>query len=793
MDSTQSKLGENDIANTLAGTQRQISIAEFFEKNKHMLGFDSKSRAMVTAVKEAVDNALDATEEAGYLPDIYVEIQETGKYYTVTIEDNGPGITEKQIPKVFGKLLYGSRFHSREQSRGQQGIGISSVVLYSQMTSGEPVEITSRTISQEEAQYFELTIDTENNEPEIATHKTKMWDRTHGTRVVFKLEADMRSRNQLQEYFRYTAISNPHARLELIEPKTHLKFERSTEEKPKKTEPILPHPHGIQIGYLIKMCGKSNSDSMNKFLQQEFCNIGKKTANDIIDGFRDLQYGRELEWKIPSLGGINQELKLEFMGRELEFSKSSIEAVGLIKNELLKRKHVTYDVFENIFNENLNSVEYPPEEKLDKKFQDIIWRIIWNRIKSSQDDSLFKIANDATDSRKDEDALRKVIREMVRSMQKKSSRGRITQEELGNCIGRVNESGDGSDRNQFGEISSKKIIDSIWENLVKVDDTVPKISKLRKDKNAMSDLIDAMRLVDVRSPSTDCLSPIGTNHIEEGLKRETESEFYSSNSREAIVFGGDPIVIEAGLAYGGSIELDKSAEIVRFANRVPLIYQQSGCAITNVIKEIDWRNYGLEQSRGKGIPRGPLILMIHIASTNVPFTSESKDAIARIPIIEMEIERAIRDIARNLKTYLKKRDAFNKQLLKNNVMTEIIPKIAEKVASITEKETPSIELVLSRILGNISVTRERSGDIVELTINNYTGGKVALEITEMISKIPKNASQGIIIDMENEWFLKWSPNIKKNESKILTYNVEEDAVIELDIMGAEKENITVKI
>ena len=123
MDSTQSKLGENDIANTLAGTQRQISIAEFFEKNKHMLGFDSKSRAMVTAVKEAVDNALDATEEAGYLPDIYVEIQETGKYYTVTIEDNGPGITEKQIPKVFGKLLYGSRFHSREQSRGQQGIG----------------------------------------------------------------------------------------------------------------------------------------------------------------------------------------------------------------------------------------------------------------------------------------------------------------------------------------------------------------------------------------------------------------------------------------------------------------------------------------------------------------------------------------------------------------------------------------------------------------------------------------------------------------------------------------------
>jgi len=378
-------------------------------------------------------------------------------------------------------------------------------------------------------------------------------------------------------------------------------------------------------------------------------------------------------------------------------------------------------------------------------------------------------------------------------MQKKSSRGRITQEELGNCIDKVNESEDGSDRKQFGEISRNKIVDSIWKTLIKVDDTVPKVSKLRKDKNAMSDLIDAMRLIDIRAPSTDCLSPIGTNHIEKGLKREIESEFCSSNSREAIVFGGDPIVIEAGLAYGGDIELDRSAEIVRFANRVPLIYQQSGCAITNVIKEIDWRNYGLEQSRGKGIPRGPLILMIHIASTNVPFTSESKDAIARIPIIEIEIEKAIRDIARNLKTYLKKRDAFNKQLLKNNVMTEIIPKIAEKVASITEKEVPSIELVLSRILGNISITRERSGDIVELTIDNYTGRKVALDITEMISKIPKNISQGVLIDMENEWFLKWSPSIKKNESKTLTYNVEEDAIIELDIGGSEKENITVKI
>jgi DNA topoisomerase-6 subunit B len=117
MTSFQSTLGEEPgIAEELAESQRAISIAEFFEKNKHMLGFDSGARAMVTAVKEAVDNALDAAEEAGIYPDIYVSIEESDDYYRVVVEDNGPGITKEEVPKVFGKLLYGSRFHKREQS-----------------------------------------------------------------------------------------------------------------------------------------------------------------------------------------------------------------------------------------------------------------------------------------------------------------------------------------------------------------------------------------------------------------------------------------------------------------------------------------------------------------------------------------------------------------------------------------------------------------------------------------------------------------------------------------------------
>ncbi|MFB6139747.1 MAG: DNA topoisomerase VI subunit B, partial [Halosimplex sp.] len=211
MTSYQSQLGEGEgIAEELAESQRSISIAEFFEKNKHMLGFDSGARGLVTAVKEAVDNALDACEEAGIPPDIYVEIQEAGDYYRLIVEDNGPGITKEQIPKVFGKLLYGSRFHAREQSRGQQGIGISAAVLYSQLTSGKPAKITSRTKGGVDAEYFELIIDTDTNEPEIDVEETTTWERPHGTRIELEMEANMRARNQLHDYIKHTAVVNPH-------------------------------------------------------------------------------------------------------------------------------------------------------------------------------------------------------------------------------------------------------------------------------------------------------------------------------------------------------------------------------------------------------------------------------------------------------------------------------------------------------------------------------------------------------------------------------------------------------
>src|SRR5437867_11962512 len=166
----------------LGARQREISVSEFFTKNRHLLGFDNPRKALLTCVKEGVDNALDACEEAGILPDVVVKVEvvangETppppaqASRFRITVTDNGPGIVRQQIPPIFAKLLYGSKFHRLRMSRGQQGIGISAAGMYGQLTTGKPVQIISRTSARAPAHYFEVQIDTKKNEPMILEKK----------------------------------------------------------------------------------------------------------------------------------------------------------------------------------------------------------------------------------------------------------------------------------------------------------------------------------------------------------------------------------------------------------------------------------------------------------------------------------------------------------------------------------------------------------------------------------------------------------------------------------------------
>ncbi|WP_247001481.1 DNA topoisomerase VI subunit B [Halosolutus gelatinilyticus] len=827
MTSFQSTLGdEPGIAEELAENQQAISIAEFFEKNKHMLGFDSGARGLVTAVKEAVDNALDAAEEAGILPDIYVEIQEDGDYYRLIVEDNGPGITKESLPKVFGKLLYGSRFHAREQSRGQQGIGISAAVLYSQLTSGKPAKITSRTQGASEAQYFELIVDTDDNEPEISVDRTTSWDRPHGTRIELEMEANMRARQQLHDYIKHTAVVNPHARLELREPKAQFKFERATDQLPEETETIRPHPHGVELGTVMKMLARTDSQTVSGFLQEEFTRVGKKTAESIIDAFRDRHYGREMRWRPPA---AHESIDLETVvsgatankGREATaaFADAIGEAVDeydrIAHHELLDVVDVAADEVEAEHGTTFGTT-------VRENAVDAVWRALIDApededandeagvdggtdAEGAHDESrlvaeLYGLADEATSTRKDDEVVRAFASRLAGKFEDETEtdlRHRLTRDRLREHVDRAAELTEEYDDVAFGETARENVTEAIWDVMVTVPDDPPLVRELDDDRDATSDLVDGMRATDIMAPPTRCLAPITDELIRAGLEKEFDADFYSAATRDAEVHGGDPFVVEAGIAYGGDVEAEGSVDVLRFANRVPLVYQRGACATTDVVKSIGWRNYGLDQPGGSGLPNGPAVIMIHVASTNVPFTSESKDAVANVPEIEDEIELAIREAARELKSYLNKRRSMQKRRKKQNVLGKILPEMAEKVAEVTDRPEPNIDDAIARIMNNVLVERriEENGDgqAVSVVVENNSNTNESLEITDIVSAEPTDLPGGAtVVEMDGEWFVKWEPDVSSGDEAALEYEVPDDATFDLDVKGVESEKLTVK-
>ena len=612
---------EIPIAEELAKNQKSISVAEFFEKNRQILGFDSAPRSLITTVKEAVDNALDACEEAGILPDILVQIERTGQdYVTVIIEDNGPGIVKEQIPKVFAKLLYGSRFHALKQSRGQQGIGISAAVLYSQMTAGRQTKILSKTGTGQPAHYYELMINTGTNEPDILKDEIKDWFRPHGTQIELEMKASyVKGRRQsIYEYLKATAIVNPHARVTLIDPDGNEEvFERATDKMPKPAEEILPHPEGIELGTLMKMLHYTERQKLAPFLRYSFCKIGLLTAEEICKA-----------------SGLDPEIDPHALGRH----------------------------------------------------------------------------------------------------------------------------------------------------------------EARK-------LIEAFEKVKIMAPPTDCLSPIGEELIYRGLEKETNVDFIATSTRKPAVYSGNPFVVEVGLAYGGNLPKEEKISIMRFANRVPLLYQQGGCVTTHAVEDIKWKQYGLNQPGG-GVPVGPTILLIHVASINVPFTSESKDAIADIPVIKEEIDLAIKDVARKLKHYLSKQSNLKKRREKEIIITKVLPKMAVKVANILEKDVPDINPVVAKIMGNLLVHRkvkrneDGTADVV-IKVKNFGTSAHAFRVHEMLPWTILGAKpEPKVVTMGNDYDYVWDISATVGSSKVLSYRIESATDKELGkfpdlvVEGLEEELVT---
>ncbi|MFB6150572.1 MAG: DNA topoisomerase VI subunit B [Haloarculaceae archaeon] len=697
---------------------------------------------------------------------------------------------------------------SVKNSRGQQGIGISAAVLYSQLTSGKPAKITSRTKGSVEAEYFELIIDTDTNEPEIDVEDTASWDRPHGTRIEMELEGNMRARGQLHDYVKHTAVVNPHARIELREPDAHIKSERATDQLPEETEEIRPHPHGVELGTLIKMLEATDSYSLSGFLQGEFTRVGATTAENVIDNFRDRHFGREMSWRPPPAhSGADVAAALEAAVAN-KGAEATAEFAERVADALDGYDRVAHHELRALVDDVADDVEETYEVTFGSTVRGNALEAGWAEVTGAAAagepvdadvnerlrSDLYALVDGATSTRKDDATVEGVAERLAAKFaDADDERHRFTRDELAEFVRRSADATEEYDDATFGETARENVVEALWEAARRVPDDPPKVTAVAGDRDTSSDLLEAMRETDIIAPPTDCLAPITDDLIEEGLRKEFDADFYAASTRDAAVHGGDPFIVEAGIAYGGNLESEGKADVLRFANRVPLVYQRGACATTDVVKNINWRNYNLDQPGGSGIPNGPAVVMVHVASTNVPFTSESKDAVANVPELESEIELAIREAARELKSYLKKRRSMQQRRKKQDKLATILPEMAEKLAEVTERGRLDIDDSLARIMNNVLVDRERDGDTVRLVVENNSDRSADLDVTEMVGGPEPALADGdaTVVDMDGEWFVKWSVSVASGDEATLEYEVDGDASFDVSVDGVEDERLTV--
>ncbi|MCL5107152.1 MAG: DNA topoisomerase VI subunit B [Candidatus Parvarchaeota archaeon] len=614
-----------EIAEELAKGQRAISVTEFFEKNRHLLGFDNKQKALLTCVKEAVDNSLDACEELGHmqeknkekvtLPEITVDVKALSDNYQmldekqnigqlivrkneftvlykgksqskqirngklslsfeditfdvsesndkllvlmngkqlrlkknapiflIKITDNGPGILSSKIPDIFGRMLYGSKFQSMKQSRGQQGIGIHSAVLYSQLTTGKPAKIISKIKSAKKAKMMKVQINILKNEPEVIEESDEDYPYESGTSIELEIEGLYISGNKgLDEYIRRTALVNPHATLIYINPNGEkVTYKRVIDSLPKEPLSIKPHPEGLEIGIFMRILKNSTERTVASVLENELSRVSRAVAEQTLKS-----------------AGIDTKTK--------------------------------------------------PQE-----------------------------------------------------------------------------------------------IDRVQANSI----------------------LKALQSLDLMRPQTDCLSPIGGEELEKSLKKEYSPEFVKSVTRKPEVYRGMPFQIEVAAAYGGKIQTDK-AILMRFANKIPLLFDSSSCALTQSFFGVDYARYGLKVENK--VPIGQLVFIIHIASVWVPYTNESKNSVASYPVIIKEIKLALQELVRTLSVFLNRKHKSSLFQERISLFDKYGIELAYSLSKLTDIEEKKIKTKIEGLLEKkkeeVKANVEESlskGDVISSKIESDT-------------------------------------------------------------------------
>jgi DNA topoisomerase-6 subunit B len=309
-------------------------------------------------------------------------------------------------------------------------------------------------------------------------------------------------------------------------------------------------------------------------------------------------------------------------------------------------------------------------------------------------------------------------------------------------------------------------------------------------------LLSAFKQIKVKSPPVDCLSPIGEELVKAGLEKEYRLDFIATCTRPVSVYSGNPFLVEVGLGYGGELEKEGRVEILRFANRVPLIYQQGACAVAHAVENISWKSYSLSRPSGGGIPLGQAVLLVHLASTNIPFTSESKDAIADVPEILTEIDLGLKEVGRKLRRYLSRQSLLKERREKEEIIKKILPRIARKLSEVLEKEEPDIGPVVAKIMGNLLVKREISQEnglsVVKIDVENHSDLLRRFKLHELLSCRAESASPDPkVVPIGDAYDHYWKMSLAAGERATLCYQIPSEARLSQPVVeGVEEEIVT---
>jgi DNA topoisomerase-6 subunit B len=583
----------------MAASQRDISVSEFFAKNRHLLGFDNPRKALLTTVKEAVDNAIDACEEAGILPEIWVRIARNGQgpnRYKVGVQDNGPGILKKQIPLIFGKLLYGSKFHRLRMSRGQQGIGISAAGMYGLLTTGKPVKIMSKVSVGKPAHYYEIQIDTKRNQPEIVNgrgdgvevlpgqaglkaiekHGIEWIESDHGTRVTIELEAKFqRGRGSVDEYLEQTAIANPHVAIHYVDPEDNVReYPAVADTLPPEPREIKPHPYGVELGRLVAMLKDTEQPNITQFLIKSFSRVSPSVARRICEGA-----GVSPRASTKKIGRNEADLVYQAI-QKTKISNPTTDCISPIGEDLILK-----GLHQVVPGEFYAAATRPPSVYRGNPFQV----------------------------------------EVGLAFGGGTTAHRVTRETLVELL----EQSDARTLRQF--------LATTFDGL---------------GVDAADKILQEARMKTRKSPGK--LRPKEIDHLHHAMRNVNLNDGQTMN-------------------------------VLRYANRVPLQFQAGGCLITQTVTATNWKPYGLSQSRG-ALPRGPVTVMVHLASVWVPFTSESKEAIAAYPEIQKELRLALQAVGRKLGMYLRRRHKVKHEGQRREIFLRYLKEVATAVSAINRAD-----------------------------------------------------------------------------------------------------------